>query len=122
MQEIAEQAAIIALTDSDHRYAGLADIGEIVDVGQWQVAAGDVDHQQFGRLMIAEIFDRVLDSALPDRCMGQHHVADDLVDRRMGVRIGTKGDELSLIGTLPLSGSGSGCGCSCGRHQLTLSS
>jgi hypothetical protein len=111
LQQVAEQAAVVARPERQHGHPGLAHVGQAVDVGQRQLGVAEVDHQQLGRALLAEVLDRVRDGALADRGMGQHQLADHLVDDGVGLFIGDEGEELLTLFRVRLLGR-----CDCGRH------
>ena len=47
--------------------------------------------------MLPEVLDRIFDRALADRRVGQHHLADHLVDHGVGLLIGDEGEELIAL-------------------------
>jgi hypothetical protein len=110
-QKIAEHAAIVAITKGDHGDAGLADIRQAVDVRQRQLGFAEIDQQQVGRAVLAQVFHRFLDAAFTDRGLRQHHLTDDLIDHGVGVGVGAEGEKLLAlrIGVQLLSGCKRGC-------------
>ena len=96
-------------------HARLAHVGQAVDIGQRQLRIAQIDHQELGRALLAEVLYRVLDGALADRGMGQHHLADHLVDHGVGLRVGDEGEELlTLLGARLLGG------CYGGDHWASI--
>ena len=61
--------------------------------------------------MLAEVLDRIFDGTLTDRRVGQHHLADHLVDHGVGFLIGDEGEEL-----IALFGARLFWGCNGGGH------
>jgi hypothetical protein len=118
LQEVAEQAAVVALAEGDDGHTRLAHVGQAVDVGQGQLRVAQIHHQELRRALLAEMLDRILDGALADRGVGQHHLADHLVDHGVGLGIGDEGEELLARFGARLFGR-----CNGGGHQFwTLSS
>ena len=111
LQQVAEQAAVVALAEGEHGDARLAHVGQAVDVGQGQLGVAQVDHQELRRAMLPEVLDRIFDRALADRRVGQHHLADHLVDHSVGLLIGDEGEELIALFRARLLG-----GCNGGGH------
>ena len=69
-EQIAIEADLVAIADRDHRDAGLADLGQVMDLRYRQVDAADVDDQDVGRPLDAESFDDFCQATARDRPMG----------------------------------------------------
>jgi hypothetical protein len=111
LQQVAEQPAVVARSERQHGHPRLADVRQAVDVRQRQLRVAQVDDQQLRRALLAQMLDRIGDGALADRGLGQHQLADHLVDDSVGFFVGDEGEELLTRFRARLFGRGN-----CGRH------